>query len=146
MFADRAALAKSGRSFDCSTCPKQKQERMRCKEDRWDFTEKDNAQVFPAYVHKGGELYGFCPAKATWDNESVLMFRTLHVAVTTGAMWQDGGIRDQPVWWVELVSWFAQRYDSENFSSKARAVLGDGSQKTQTGVNNDGGVRRPTIR
>ena len=129
MFADQAALAKSGRSFNCSTCPIQKQNRMRCKEDRWDFTEKDNSQVFPAYVHKGGENYGFCPAKATWDRATVLMFRSLHVSVAVGGLWHSGGIADQPAWWIDLVSWFAQRYDSESFSSKARSVLGDGSQK-----------------
>lgn len=83
--------------------------------------------VFPMYVHKGGELYGFCPSKATWDPEVTTLFRTLHVAASTGVMWQDGGMKDQPTWWIELLSWFIQRHDAESFASKARSVLSDGS-------------------
>lgn len=84
--------------------------------------------VFPIYVHQSGELYGFCPAKATWDPETTLLFRSLHVAAMTGSMWQDGGMKDQPTWWIELLSWFIQRHDAESFGSKVRAVMGDGSQ------------------
>jgi hypothetical protein len=102
--------------------------KRRCEEDRWDFTEADDPMVFPIYVHKGGETYGFCPAKSTWDPQVTSLFRALHVAAVTGAMWQDGGVRDQPTWWIELLSWFIQRHDAENFGSKARAVLGDGGK------------------
>lgn len=120
-------LAKSGRAFNCSTCPEMIQKKRRCHEDRWDFTEDDDPSIFPIYIHKGGAQYGFCPAKATWDDEVATLFRTLHIAATTGAMWENGSLKEQPTWWVELLSWFIQRYDGENFSSKVRAVMGDGS-------------------
>ncbi len=104
--------------------------RRRCQEDRWDFTELDEPKgIFPMQVHKGGNTYGFCPGKATWDAEVTTLFRALHVATVTGTMWETGGLKDQPTWWVDLLSWFIQRYDAENFSSKARMVLGDGSVK-----------------
>lgn len=102
--------------------------KRRCQEDRWDFGEEDDSAVFPVQVHKGGGLYGFCPAKATWDPQVTTLFRALHVAAVTGTMWEQGALKDQPTWWLDLLSWFIQRYDAENFSSKARSVLGDGGK------------------
>jgi hypothetical protein len=102
--------------------------------------------VFPVYVHKGGEGYGFCPTKATWDPQVSQLFRTLHVAAATGVMWQDGGVKDQPTWWIELLSWFIQRYDAENFGSKARAVLGDGSSSKAQGGKPSGNAKRAANR
>jgi hypothetical protein len=142
IFSDAASLQKQGRSFDCSTCLVAK--KRRCQEDRWDFAEKDDPMIFPIQVHKGGAQYGFCPAKATWDSNVSILFRTLHVAAHTGVMWQTGGIKDQPQDWIELLSWFIQRYDAENFSSKARSILGDGSKQgsAQTNGNIRGKAKR----
>jgi len=94
------------------------------------------------YVQQGGELYGFCPAKATWDNWSVNMYRTLHVAVTTGAQWSEGGLQNQPDWWVDLLSWFSSRYDMVNFHRKAVMVLGDGKDSKSAGVSKNGNQQR----
>ena len=140
MFADRAALAKAGRSFDCHGC--KVAAKRRCGEDRWDFTDADDSAIFPIQVSQGGETYGFCPAKATWDTTVTTLFRSMHVAATTGVMWEDGGIKDQPTWWIDLLSWFIQRHDAENFSSKARSVLGDGSTKSKGGALPNGSVSR----
>lgn len=142
-FADHAKLKKEGRHFDCSTCKVAKL--RRCKEDRWDFTDKD-ANIFPMYVHQGGELYGFCPAKATWDSWTVTMYRALVCAVSTGAQWQSGGISEQPEWWIDLLSWFSTQYDMTNFSRKARMVLGDGDKAKTQGVSANGNQQRPTHR
>ena len=121
--------------------------KRRCQENKWDFTEKDDAGVFPILIHKGGTPYGFCPAKATWDGEVTMLFKTLHIAAVTGTMWEPGALKDQPVWWVDLLSWFIQRYDAENFSSKARSILVDGgsgsSAKTQGAKRNGSLARKP---
>ena len=142
-FADHSKLKKEGRSFDCNSCKVSKL--RRCQEDRWDFTDKD-ANIFPMYVHQGGELYGFCPAKATWDSWTVQMYRTLVVAVTTGAQWLDGGLADQPEWWIDLLSWFSTRYDMTNFQRKAVMVLGDGKDAKSQGVSKNGNQQRTVNR
>lgn len=85
-----------------------------------------DSNVFPMYVHKGGTLYGFCPAKATWDNEATELYKTLIVSRECGIMIANGGILDQPAWFIDLLSWFTTRYDHEKFVSRARMVLGDG--------------------
>lgn len=97
------------------------------------------------YVHQGGDLYGFCPAKATWDTWTINMYKALHVAVTCGAQWNSGGISEQPEWWVDLLSWFSARYDMTNFHRKAVMVLGDGKDKSQ-GVSKNGNQQRATQR
>lgn len=98
------------------------------------------------YVDQGGELYGFCPAKATWDTWSVQMYRALLVAVTTGAQWTDGGLENQPDWWIDLLSWFSMRYDMTNFHRKAVMVLGDGKQGAVSGASKNGNKQRATNR
>lgn len=121
-------------------------EKRRCQEDRWDFTEEDDSAVFPIQVVKGGTQYGFCPAKATWDPQVVDLFHTIHVAASAGVMWQDGGMKDQPMWWIELLSWFIQRHDAESFASKVRSVTGDGSSNTKAGAPSHGSVPRKPVR
>jgi hypothetical protein len=101
-------------------------------EDRWDFNSKDGS-IWPMYVHKGGELFGFCPAKATWDPGTQELYKMLLVAAETGALYYDGGIADQPYWFIDLLAWFLPRYDSIKFEGKARSVLGDGSKKPGSG-------------
>ena len=77
--ADVTALKEEGRNFNCLECPERIQKLRRCREEREDFTEVDNPSVFPMYVNRGGELYGFCPAKATWDPELASTFRLLMI-------------------------------------------------------------------
>jgi hypothetical protein len=84
-------------------------------------------------VHEGGGLYGFCPGKATTDQDALLVYRALLVCDRTGANWQEGGIADQPTWWIELVSDFLPRIDDMRFYSRARAILGDSSKGGSNG-------------
>ena len=93
-------------------------------------------------IHDGGELFGFCPGKATWDQESAILYRSLIVARTCGIMWESGSLSEQPSWWVNLLSWFIQKYDHEIFASRARMVLGDGKQKPVKGAAKNGGKHR----
>jgi len=81
------------------------------------------------YVNKGGQLYGFCPAKATWDGQIMTLFRILQVSSETGAMWHDGPLSDQPEWFVDVLSWFLTQYDMAKFTTKARMVLGGDGKK-----------------
>lgn len=143
MFADHGKLKKEGRSFDCSTC--KVSHIRRCKEERWDFDENDSP-IFPMYVFQGGDLYGFCPAKSTWDPWTVTMYKALVCAVTTGAQWNDGGLAEQPEWWVDLVSWFSGRYDLNNFHRKVVMVVGDGDKNKSQGASNNGSVKGKSYR
>lgn len=77
-------------------------------------------------IDDGGTEYGYCPGKATWDNEAVNLFRIMATCVELKQLPYSGGMLDQPDWVVELLSWFAPRYDSSKFTSRARMVLGDG--------------------
>jgi hypothetical protein len=99
-----------------------------------DFTDVDGA-IWPMRVSDGGGLYGFCPAKATWDHGAASIFQALTVCFATGAHWIEGGISDQPAWWIDLVSELIPRMDDQRFYSRARAILGDGNSK---GANNGG--------
>jgi hypothetical protein len=92
------------------------------------------------YVYKGGDLYGFCPGKATWDSQNVKLFRILVIAAETGAMMVGGGLEDQPDWFIDMLGWFLPRFDHIKFSTKAQAVLGDGSDTK--GVVKNGGNNR----
>lgn len=122
-FADTSELSASGISFTCATCPKKIQDKRRCWEDRWDFTDKDDPYVFPMYVVRGGETYGFCPGKTTRDASLNALFRILLIAADTGAMLNSGGISDQPDWFVDLLAWFLPRLDMVRFTAKASMVL-----------------------
>jgi hypothetical protein len=127
-FADHAKLSREGRSFDCKTCPERIQKLRRCREEREDFT-SDDAGFFPMQVDKGGQTYGFCPGKATWDMEAVHMYRLLIVAAETGTMLDNGSLAEQTTDWIELLAWFLPFYDHHKFVSRVRMVLGDGSSK-----------------
>lgn len=78
------------------------------------------------YVMKGGEQYGFCPGKATWDAEATSIFSSLVVTAETGAMLKAGGLEDQPGYWVDLLSEFLPRYSDQRFIQRAKMVMGDG--------------------
>lgn len=129
-FADENSFGK-GRIFDCSKCPEATQKIRRCGKDggkdrdRWNFTSKDSIN-FPIQMTKGGPFYSFCPAKVSWDWETVYIFRMLIVCSDTGTMLTSGGVADQPTWFIELLSWFLPMYDRIKFSSKAKMILGDG--------------------
>ena len=127
-FADHAKLARQGRSFDCRACPERIQKLRRCREDREDFTEAD-ASFFPMQIEKGGQTYGFCPAKATWDAEAIDLYRLLIVSAETGTMLDDGSLSAQSPDWIELLAWFLPFYDQKKFISRVQLVLGDGAAK-----------------
>lgn len=120
-----------GRNFDCVTCPSRTQKLRQCDVDKWDFTADDNPSVFPIQIFEGGSYYGFCPAKATWPgNDSVIgKFKTLLYAASTNNLLVQGGINDQPSWFIETMSWFKPMYDQVIFMSKVRSVLGGGKIK-----------------
>jgi hypothetical protein len=108
----------------------------RCAEDRYDFDHKDGA-MWPMQIDKHGDLFGFCPAKATWDHEAVNKFRLLMLASESGCLnYVNGGLMDQPEWWVESLSWFLPRYRVLQFISRAKMILGDGSSKGAGGGRN----------
>lgn len=126
------SLEKQGRNFNCAKCPASVQKKRRCKEDRWDFTENDDP-IFPMYVTKGGQLFGFCPSKATWDESAVLLFRAMMAGYHSGQLWVPGAISQQPAWFVDLYSWFCSQVDDVKFFSRAKAILGDGNSGNQSG-------------
>ena len=84
------------------------------------------------YVEQGGELYGFCPGKATWDTEAVKLYEYMLLFTETGVPYQSGGLRDQPDWFVQNAAWFVPLYRQKMFFSRAKAVLGDGDSKRPT--------------
>jgi hypothetical protein len=131
-FADHAKLKADGRNFNCADCPTHIQKLRRCREDREDFTEADGS-VWPMYVEKGGELYGFCPSKATWDPHLAETFRLLVITSETGVMLSSGGIVDQPDWYVEALGWFLPRYQQTKLGMYAKSFLGDGRPKSKAG-------------
>ena len=100
------------------------QELRRCREDRWDFTAEDS-NIFPIRIEEGGGLYGFCPSKATWDREAISFFELMVVAVETKNLLLEGGIADQPSWFISSLHWFAPEYDLRKFQSRVKMVLGD---------------------
>lgn len=56
----------------------------------------------------------------------------LHIAYETGTLWEPGGLKEQPEWFIDLLSWFISIYDSNKFYSRARSILGDGKKKHGT--------------
>ena len=109
--------------------------------DRWDFTVKD-ANFFPMYVFQGGNMYGFCPGKATWDMETLWLFKLLIVSAESGTLLCSGGIAEQPSWFINMLSWFLPIYDNAKFAMKAKSILGDGKNGGRKGaVRSPGGGR-----
>lgn len=80
------------------------------------------------YVTKDGMQYGFCPGKASWDPEAGALYEMLVITAHTGTMWDDGGVSDQPEWFVSILAWFLPMYDRVRFFSRAKAILGDGKE------------------
>lgn len=76
-------------------------------------------------INEGGGLYGFCPAKATWDQEAISLFELLQVSVEQKALLVDGGLSAQPAWFVSLLAWFGPAYDTQKFIARAKMILGD---------------------
>lgn len=113
------------KDFRCTKCPASVQKLRRCHEDRWDFGEADGA-FWPIQISKGGELYSFCPGKATRDFEAVSLYNAVVLTAETGALWEGGGISNQPAWYMELVTYYVPLYNELRFISRAKMVLGDG--------------------
>lgn len=118
------ATPERAKSFDCSRCPTKTQVSRRCREDREDFTSED-AAFFPMYIEKGGNLYSYCPGKATWNPNHYALYQALVISAETGKMLEDGPISEQPDWWIDLLSWFIPYYSDQRFYARARAILGD---------------------
>jgi hypothetical protein len=58
-------------------------------------------------------------------------FRLLTIAAESGNITlYDGGIADQPFWWVDTLSWFLPFYSTQRFVSRAKMILGDGTKKS----------------
>lgn len=100
-----------------------------------DFNDEDGP-IWPMRVYEGGGLYGFCPGKSTWDSRAIAIYQSLVVCHQTGAHWIEGGISDQPSWWIDLVADFLPRMDDQRFYSRARAILGEGNKGASHGNNN----------
>jgi len=84
------------------------------------------------YVYQGGDTYGFCPAKSTWDSETQELFKLLLISTETGQLLYNGGICNQPAWYIDLLAWFLPRFDNMRFASKAEMILGgDGKSKSK---------------
>lgn len=132
-FADHSSLKKSGRSFDCATCPEKIQKLRRCGEDRFDFDTEDGA-IWPMRISEGGTLFGFCPGKATWDKEAGHLYNIMVLSYETKQLLYTGGIAEQPGWYIDLLSWFVIRYDENKFYSRATAILGSGKKGQDVGV------------
>ena len=81
-------------------------------------------------ISEGGGLYGFCPAKSTWDQEAISLFELMVVAVEQKAMLTEGGISAQPTWFITLLAWFGPAYDTMKFMSRAKMILGDDSKSS----------------
>jgi hypothetical protein len=79
-------------------------------------------------ISPGGTQFGFCPAKASWDQEAMGLFRILVLAAETGTMYEAGGLTDQPDWFIELASWFVPLYKQRKLAAIANAFLGDGTK------------------
>lgn len=97
--------------------------------------------MFPMQVSRAGNLYGFCPGKATWDIEVQAVFNILLITAETGAMYRSGGITDQPEWYLELLSFFIPIYDRLKFIAKANMIIGDSKPKPSVAKHKSRGGR-----
>lgn len=85
--------------------------------------------MWPMYVFRGGDLYNFCPGKATWHYETHETFKLLLIASETGQLLYNGGMTNQPDWFIDLLAWFLPRFDTMKFASKADMILGGDKKK-----------------
>lgn len=83
--------------------------------------------MFPIQIRPGGAEFSYCPGKARWEPRYNDMFRMLVLATELQKLPYDGGLFEQPDWWIELASWFVPLYNQEKFISRARSILGDGN-------------------
>ena len=128
-FCDNAELRNEGRNFNCKECPKSVQKLRRCRENRWDFTADDGA-IFPMYINKGGNLYGFCPSKVARDDQkTVRLFNLLILCHEYKVLPFGGDLVEQPEWVVDLLSDFAIKYDQMKFYSRMRDLFKSDSKK-----------------
>ena len=84
-------------------------------------------------VSKGGEYYGFCPAKATWDSNAQDYFNLLILSCETGTFPYGGGLFDQDADFIENMAWFLVKWDMLKFIQKADMILGDSSSSPSKG-------------
>lgn len=54
----------------------------------------------------------------------------------------EGGIVDQPDWWISNLTWFIQVYKQLQFYARTKSILGDGTGLK--GVKSHGSNRKPT--
>ena len=80
-------------------------------------------------ISKGGTLFGFCPGKATWDNEAMTLFNTLVTCVEYDKLLTNKSVLDHSTWAIDLLAWFAVEYKQEVFISRAKMIFGDGTSK-----------------
>ena len=132
-FADESMIGK-GRHFNCESCPTSIQKKRRCKEDKWDFKPKDDI-IFPIEVYKGGPRYGFCPGKVTWVSEfhTKRIFDLLVLTCETKFLLYEGGIMDQPSWYISKLSWFMPKYNALKEAMNQKRMWGSsGSNNRHT--------------
>ncbi len=95
----------------------------RCLDEREDFTAEDGS-IFPIQITKGGGLYGFCPAKVTWDQQLVSIYRILVLCSETNQMPNGKPILEQDPEFLDLIGWFIPTYKSLRFAQNAQILLG----------------------
>lgn len=95
--------------------------------------------IFPIEITKGGNLYGFCPGKVRWDQRNGRLFRILMTAAESGTMLVEGGVSDQPDWWVELVGWFVPVLRNMTFYSRVNTIAEGMKAKGGPGLGGNSG-------
>jgi hypothetical protein len=95
---------------------------------------------------EGGQLYGYCPAKATWDASNILMFNAITVTIETGLAWNSGGVTNQPAWWVDLCAAVLPLANDLRFVNRAKMILGDGKKDKTTTSFKKPSISKPSIR
>lgn len=126
--------------FNCFKCSENTKKLRRCRENRFDFTEKDG-NIWPMYINDTRHLFSFCPGKATWDHEAVERFNILLLTAETGQMLVAGGMIDQPEWFIDNASWFVPKYDSIKFSNRMSMIFGSNKENKKTVVKNGSNKR-----
>lgn len=85
-------------------------------------------------VDEFGIKVNFCPGKATWYEEIMVLYNQCYVALKTGIMPVSGSIENQPVNFAETISFFIEHWelrskirlwsDINEFASKIFEVIG----------------------
>lgn len=93
-----------------------------------DFTKSDG-NVWPIYLDASfSQPFSFCPGKATWEDKTMRMFDSLQTCFYAKTLWTEGGLGDQPSWFVDLYKDFAPSYQA----AKTSAQWGGGSDTGQS--------------